>query len=130
MLTPRGETVRTNIDIDDALLKEAMEMYGVKTKREVVNRALQQATAAWKQGRDLMVLEGIGFGMTNEEIEGSDDFIDWGLRSPGHIGMDRASKPDRKPATPLAKETRVQRPDGDSRPRTLRAAAGRQKRAA
>ena len=32
--------MRTNIDIDDDLLKKAMEMSGAKTKKEVVEQAL------------------------------------------------------------------------------------------
>jgi Arc/MetJ family transcription regulator len=34
--------MRTNIDIDDALLDEARELTGIKTKREVVERALRE----------------------------------------------------------------------------------------
>lgn len=33
-------TMRTNIDLDDALLREALELTGAKTKREVVHMAL------------------------------------------------------------------------------------------
>ncbi len=34
--------MRTNIDIDDKLLAKAMEMSGVKTKKEAVNQALKE----------------------------------------------------------------------------------------
>lgn len=33
--------MRTNIDIDDKLLAQAMDMSGVKTKKEAVNQALK-----------------------------------------------------------------------------------------
>jgi len=34
--------MRTNIDLDDELVKEAMNVTGVRTKKEVVHLALQQ----------------------------------------------------------------------------------------
>lgn len=34
--------VRTNIEIDDALMAKALELTGLKTKRAVVERALKQ----------------------------------------------------------------------------------------
>jgi len=34
--------MRTNIDIDDELIKEAMRISGLRTKKEVVHRALQE----------------------------------------------------------------------------------------
>ena len=33
-------TIRTNIVIDDALMKKAMEVSGLKTKKEVVEKAI------------------------------------------------------------------------------------------
>jgi Arc/MetJ family transcription regulator len=35
------QPVRTNIEIDDALMKKAMKMSGAKTKREAVERGLE-----------------------------------------------------------------------------------------
>ncbi len=32
---------RTNIDIDDGLIRKARKLTGLKTKRQIVNRALQ-----------------------------------------------------------------------------------------
>ncbi len=34
--------MRTNIDIDDDLLKEAINLTGSKSKKEMVNRALEE----------------------------------------------------------------------------------------
>ena len=34
-------TVRTNIDLDDALMREAQELTGLRTKRETVEHALK-----------------------------------------------------------------------------------------
>jgi Arc/MetJ family transcription regulator len=39
-LVYNSEMVRTNIDLDEGLLREAHKLSGLKTKREVVNNAL------------------------------------------------------------------------------------------
>lgn len=46
--------MRTNIEIDDALMREARELTGVKTKREMVDLALRELVA---RHRRLGVLE-------------------------------------------------------------------------
>ena len=43
--TPRGVSlhiVRTNIEIDDDLIARAMQLYGLRTKRETVDLALRR----------------------------------------------------------------------------------------
>ena len=52
--------MRTNIDIDDALMAEAMEAAGATTKRETVNEALRRMVAIWRQRR-IFELRGIGW---------------------------------------------------------------------
>jgi Arc/MetJ family transcription regulator len=52
--------MRTNIEIDDALMAEAMEAAGKTTKRETVEEALRQMVAIWRQ-RELLELRGIGW---------------------------------------------------------------------
>lgn len=49
--------MRTNIVIDDALVEEAFAVAEVKTKRELVDRALREFVARRKR-RDLMDLYG------------------------------------------------------------------------
>lgn len=44
---------RTNIDLDDALVDEAMRIGGAKTKREAVQRALAEFVEARKKRRSL-----------------------------------------------------------------------------
>jgi Arc/MetJ family transcription regulator len=39
--THRGAIMRTNIDIDDALMKKALRVTGLKTKRAVVEEGLR-----------------------------------------------------------------------------------------
>ena len=43
--------MRTNIVLDDELLAEAMKLTGAKTKREVVDRALQELLYRERQRR-------------------------------------------------------------------------------
>ena len=57
--------MRTNIVIDDDLINEAISLTGIRTKREVVNLALQELVAKRKK-KDLFKLAG--------QIEFSDDF--------------------------------------------------------
>lgn len=44
-----GVTMRTNIEIDDKLMAEAMKAMGTKTKRETVERALEAQVAIKRQ---------------------------------------------------------------------------------
>jgi Arc/MetJ family transcription regulator len=44
--------MRTNIVIDDALMKEALTLSGMKTKRDIVNKALEEFIRNLKK-RDL-----------------------------------------------------------------------------
>ena len=43
--------MRTNIEIDDELIKEAMKLTGIKTKKGVVEAALAQMVSLKKQER-------------------------------------------------------------------------------
>jgi Arc/MetJ family transcription regulator len=52
--------MRTNIDIDDALLAEAMKLTGVRTKREAVEIALRDLVQLKRQ-TNLRQLWGIGW---------------------------------------------------------------------
>lgn len=52
--------MRTNIDIDDALLAEAMKLTGVRTKREAVEIALRDLVRLKRQ-TNLRQLWGIGW---------------------------------------------------------------------
>jgi Arc/MetJ family transcription regulator len=53
--------MRTNIEIDDALLKEAMEATGQPTKRATVNEALRQLVADYRRRRALAEMKGLGW---------------------------------------------------------------------
>lgn len=45
------EFVRTNIVLDEGLVREAMELTGIKTKREVVGEALEMLVRVRRQTR-------------------------------------------------------------------------------
>lgn len=53
--------MRTNIEIDDVLMAEAMATFGVKTKREAVEMALKQVVLARRQLEAIYELRGIGW---------------------------------------------------------------------
>lgn len=53
--------MRTNIDIDDDLLAEAMAASGLTTKRATVEEALRQLVLANKRRQALESLAGIGW---------------------------------------------------------------------
>jgi Arc/MetJ family transcription regulator len=49
---------RTNIVLDDGLIKQAMEISGAKTKRQAVDRALRELVARGSVYRALRKLRG------------------------------------------------------------------------
>jgi Arc/MetJ family transcription regulator len=53
--------MRTNIDIDDDLLKQAMKASGLKTKKAVVEHALEQFVKEERARKALEDLRGIGW---------------------------------------------------------------------
>ena len=52
---------RTNIDIDDELINEAMHKYGLKTKKEAVDLALRRLVGPRLSPEFLASLEGVGW---------------------------------------------------------------------
>ena len=66
-----GRTVRTNVVIDEDLVSEVMETYGLESKRAAIDFALrvvlgkeEEIADPWKA---MLELEGIWAGMTDEE---------------------------------------------------------------
>lgn len=53
--------MRTNIDIDDDLLLEAMAATGLSTKKATVEEALRQIVASRRRRDALRSLEGVGW---------------------------------------------------------------------
>jgi Arc/MetJ family transcription regulator len=52
---------RTNIDIDDELVTEAMRRYGMKTKKQAVDLALRRLVASRLTREFLLSLQGTGW---------------------------------------------------------------------
>lgn len=72
--------MRTNIDIDDKLLKEAMKATGQKTKKGAVEAALRLIVKRADQIQALNDLRGIGW--EGDLYEMRNDWtpdVDWGL---------------------------------------------------
>jgi Arc/MetJ family transcription regulator len=68
--------MRTNIDIDDKLMKEAMKATGLTTKKAAVEAAMQLAVRLHKQGEALKGLWGIGWEGDLNEMRRS-KHLDW-----------------------------------------------------
>lgn len=61
---------RTNIEIDDELVAEAMRRLGVGTKREAVDLALRKVAGPRLTPRDLDAVRGIGFDLDLDDLRG------------------------------------------------------------
>lgn len=61
---------RTNIEIDDELIRQVMERYGLRTKREAVDLALRRLV--WgvvpATTEEILAMEGIGWGEDGLEL--------------------------------------------------------------
>jgi Arc/MetJ family transcription regulator len=63
---------RTNIDIDDELVETVMKQNNLKTKKDAVDFALRKVVRRVPTIEEIRSLRGIGFPLTNDEIEASD----------------------------------------------------------
>jgi len=54
---------RTNIDLDDELVEQAMRIYGLRTKKEAVDLALRRLVGGVSKNphKGMLELEGIGW---------------------------------------------------------------------
>ncbi len=52
---------RTNIDIDDDLVDRVMRRYGLRTKKDAVDFALRQVSAAPMTAREMHAMRGTGW---------------------------------------------------------------------
>ena len=66
--------MRTNIDIDDALLEEAMQATGLMTKKAIVEEALRRVVRHARQRRALEDMRGLGWEGDLDEMR--TDWID------------------------------------------------------
>ena len=65
--------MRTNIDIDDALLTEAMSLTGLSTKKATVEEALRRLIRRYHQKQAIADMAGLGWeGKLDELRQGRD----------------------------------------------------------
>ncbi len=73
--------MRTNIDLDDDLIAEAMALGGLTTKKAAVDEALREFVRVRRQLRAIDNLEGIGWGADLGEMrDQSARHANWGFR--------------------------------------------------
>jgi Arc/MetJ family transcription regulator len=63
---------RTNIDIDDDLVRRAMSRYGLRTKREAVDLALRRLVGEPLSLEDALAMRGTGWEVDLDELRGAD----------------------------------------------------------
>jgi Arc/MetJ family transcription regulator len=59
---------RTNIEIDDALIQRAMQMYRLSTKREAVELALRRLVDSPLSRDEALAMKGSGWNASLDEI--------------------------------------------------------------
>lgn len=67
---------RTNIDIDDELVERAMRRYRLESKRAAVQLALEQLVGQSMTKEEILAMQGIGYPLDNDELEGQTDELD------------------------------------------------------
>jgi Arc/MetJ family transcription regulator len=67
---------RTNIEIDETLIHNAMSMYGCKTKREVVDLALRKLLGDPMTLEEVLAMEGSGWDGDLEAMR-HNEHADW-----------------------------------------------------
>lgn len=59
---------RTNIDIDEAVVRTVMSTYGLRTKREAVDFALRRLVVAPMSRKEALAMRGAGWAGDLEEM--------------------------------------------------------------
>lgn len=59
---------RTNIDIDDAVVRTVMSTYGLRTKREAVDFALRRLIVEPMTRKEALAMRGVGWAGDLEEL--------------------------------------------------------------
>jgi Arc/MetJ family transcription regulator len=68
---------RTNIELDDTLIEMAMRRYGLTTKREVVQLALERLVGGVMTKDQALAMEGSGWDGDLDEIRGKVIIEEW-----------------------------------------------------
>jgi Arc/MetJ family transcription regulator len=78
---------RTNIELDDALIEMAMRRYGLKTKREVVQLALENLVGGVMTREQALAMEGSGWEGDLDEIRGKVSIEELDDHAGRHVGL-------------------------------------------
>lgn len=62
-----GRMVRTNVVIDERLVRKVMDLYGLKSKRAAIHFALEHAARRDERVKKILALRGIGWGEPAQE---------------------------------------------------------------
>lgn len=69
---------RTNIEIDDALIKRVMERYDFRSKREAVHTALRRMDIEPATREEILAMEGMGWEGDLDEMRATRESVkDW-----------------------------------------------------
>ena len=69
---------RTNIDIDEELVRMVMERYSLRSKREAVDFALREVVGGVMTKEQALEMEGVGWDGDLDEIRGIVKIEEWG----------------------------------------------------
>jgi len=81
--------MRTNIEIDDKLMRQAMKATGATTKKAAVEATMRLAVQLHKQGEAIRKLRGLGWEGNLDEMRQS-RFTDWDRGPKKRVGRQRA----------------------------------------
>ena len=73
----RGVVSRTNIDIDDDVIAQVQELYGLRTKREAVDFALRRLLTVPFSQEEALASEGSGWGGDLEAMRAGTSPASW-----------------------------------------------------
>lgn len=104
--------MRTNIDIDEKLLKQAMKATGEKTKKAAVEAALRQAVQIHSQGEIRKLFGKVVWRGHDDDWFASDDEIRKARQKSAATGSD-VPNPTAPPNCPISPENRTTAENGD-----------------
>ena len=67
-----GVMARTNLDVDEELVAEAMRRYGLTSKRAAVDFALRQLVGSTMTREELLAMEGTGWSADLNSLRADD----------------------------------------------------------
>ncbi len=75
---------RTNIDIDEKLVRMVMERYNLRSKREAVDFALRELIGGVMTKEQALAMEGAGWDGDLDEIRAPMTIEEWGISDAPH----------------------------------------------